>query len=155
MHLKSLVAVGLAVGLVGCGSTSPTAPTAVQSSASVPDPTPSPTPSPTPTPTPTPTPKVNLITGVVQDALGRPVVDVKVSAGAGSSDDTDAEGRFAVTTSAPIGASVHFTVYKEGYKYKELFVTGPTVVITLYVRGDGDTTPDPDWPEPCVLWGEC
>jgi hypothetical protein len=98
---------------------------------------------------------VNRITGVVQDALGRPVGDVKVSAGAGSSDDTDAEGRFAVTTNAPIGASVHFTVYKEGYKYKELFVTGPTVVITLYVRGDGDMTPDPDWPEPCVLWGEC
>ena len=118
MHLKLYLGTGLAVSLLACGSEYPTAPIPPSSTLSSPAPTPQ-----------EPPPR---LTGVVQDDRGAPIAGVVVHANLGTDDETDDQGRFEVTTSAPAGVYFGVQIRKTGYEYISTFLQGPTAIITLH-----------------------
>jgi hypothetical protein len=68
----------------------------------------------------------------VLDDRGAPIAGVSVNAPTGTADETDQNGLFHVTSNAPPGAYFGLTVYKPGYELQNLFVRGPTEVLTLH-----------------------
>jgi hypothetical protein len=69
---------------------------------------------------------------VVLDDRGAPIAGASVFAPTGTADETDDRGLFYVTSTAPYGAYFGLSVYKTGYEPQNLFVRGPTEVVTLH-----------------------